>query len=398
VRKRRKLWFLEVLVAYSVVFFFDYVYETNVFEKSFLNFYWIPLLFFSVRYDLVVHVFNVLAYAFSVILSITLRDQSFAFPEDFALANSIIVGVSTVLALMNEKRVKEIERLSLDLKNRENDVTELSKTVQDLRKKLNSLELKMFYEGAGISSLLVKLREIPTDDFAEFSQKFVETISEFFDLKRIFIYEYKDGFLRFVAGTEKPDLGFSLKKGESVVVENALKEGVCSIVDVIESVSSQNEPWLAVKIGTDEEILGVITVEEAETLEIETVEEYLVSLADWIYLVMRKLDFHRYDKYRLDDGTFPPEFYENEKRKYKTLEIQYGIPFTESCLILNKRSLRKLLSALRKSDLAVKIFEDEDNVSLKILLPLCDEIGFGIVKKRLEGEIDEIKFVSCESH
>jgi len=256
----------------------------------------------------------------------------------------------------------------------------------------------MFYEGAGISSLLVKLREIPTDDFAEFSQKFVETISEFFDLKRIFIYEYKDGFLRFVAGTEKPDLGFSLKKGESVVVENALKEGVCSIVDVIESVSSQNEPWLAVKIGTDEEILGVITVEEAETLEIETVEEYLVSLADWIYLVMRKLDFHRYDKYRLDDGTFPPEFYENEKRKYKTLEIQYGIPFTESCLILNKRSLRKLLSALRKSDLAVKIFEDEDNVSLKILLPLCDEIGFGIVKKRLEGEIDEIKFVSCESH
>ncbi|PLV55727.1 GAF domain-containing protein [Thermotoga sp. SG1] len=397
-RKRRKFWFLEVLVAYSIIFLFDYMYETNVFEKSFFNFYWIPLLFFSVRYDLVVHIFSVLAYAFSIILSLMLKDQGFVFPERFALANSIIVGVSTVLGLINERRVREIERLSLDLKNRENDVIELNKSIQNLRKMLNSLELKVFYEEAGISSLLVKLRELPTDDFAEFSQKFVETVSEFFNLKKVFIYEYKEGFLRFVAGTGKPDLGFSLKKGESIVIENALENGSCRIIDVIESVSSRNEPWIAVRIGTTEEMLGVITVEETETLELEAVEEYLVSLANWIYLVMRKLDFHKYDKYRLNDGTFPPEFYENEKRKFKNLEVQYGIPFTEICLILSKRSLSKILSLLRKSDLVVKISEKEDDVSLRILLPLCDEIGLGIVKKRLEGEVDEIEFVSCESH
>ncbi|ACB09767.1 GAF domain-containing protein [Thermotoga sp. RQ2] len=397
-KPRKKSWFVEVLISYGIVFLFDYLYKTDVFKESFLNFYWIPLLIFCVRYDLVVHVFSSILFFTFIVVSKFLSEEGLNFSSDFALANSIMLVISTVLSLINEVRVKNMERLSLELAYRNEDVSRLEEEVRKLKKQINSLDQKLFYESAGISSLLIELREIFTEDFEKFAQRFVEIVSEYFDVKRMYVYRYKDGFLRLAAGIGRPELGFSLKKGVSLVVDKALQEGVGRILDVIDQVKSSNEPWLAVRIGDGENILGVITVEETATDNLELVEEYLTALAAWIHIVMRKLEFEKYEKYRLKDGTFPADFYETEKNRLKVLEAQHGIPFIEVCVRIKREELGKLLKILRRNDLATKMSEDGEYLLLKLLFPLCDEIGFNIIKKRLESEISEVEIVDCESH
>jgi len=113
-----------------------------------LNFYWIPLLIFCVRYDLVVHVFSSILFFTFIVVSKFLSEEGLNFSSDFALANSIMLVISTVLSLINEVRVKNMERLSLELAYRNEDVSRLEEEVRKLKKQINSLDQKLFYESA----------------------------------------------------------------------------------------------------------------------------------------------------------------------------------------------------------------------------------------------------------
>ncbi|PLV60333.1 hypothetical protein [Thermotoga sp. KOL6] len=387
---------LEIIGTYLGIFLLIHLLPEND-QDIFTAFFYVPLFVISVRYDILYHILNMLLYT---IFAIILAESEISFGA--YTSHVVILSTSFAVALINKARLESLRDYEEKLRRAESSLETLERQANYFENVIDTLKTKLAYETEGVSSLFLKLTELPRDDLRLFAHRFLEIVAEFFDLEGISIWVYNQGFLRIFASVPSfPDSHFSTLLNDSLVVKNALRNGSCSIVEIIDSLSDERfrEPWLAIRIGENEkDPFGVIVVERMNPGELDKVENHLKALAGWFYISVR--EFQREEKgkieeYKLPDGTYDLNRYNSERQKYQNLYAKYGLPFSEICVKVPSNELRNVLNALRKDDLVAKIFEDVESVQLKILLPLCDEIGKISVMERLRHEIEDIDFVNC---
>lgn len=383
---------LEIVFIYLFIFFIDIITQSNIFQTFSFNIYWIPLLFYSIRGGLVSFLASISSYIIVVILSSFLQKSGFS--AGFLIGSAITMGLATLFRLMFEVRRHKIEELKLDLEEKEEDIKKLEANIEDLKALIESLKKRLIYEGEGLSALFSRLRDLPLDDPEVLLYEFLRVISEFFEIDKMSIYKYKNGFFRFVAGKGLPILGFTFREEDSVVVRRALEIGYAKITDVIlESEIQKLEPWLVALIGPKEDPYGVLIVEEIAPEKLSsTYEKYLWSLGGWLHGVMKRFDrFAKAEKERHLVGykLFDFEYYEEIKEDFRKSFEEFGIPFSEICVCVYKDLLGEFLDNFREDDVATKINETSDKVCISVLLAACDSGGKIAILERLKKKYGE---------
>ncbi len=348
--------------------------------KSFpIKFTWLVLLIYSVRRDMIVHVISSAIFLLMITYETRLALNSAMVPS------TVILGVSTLIALINNSRVHGIQQLTYDIRDREKEINDLKEKIIYLNSIIEDLKSRIFYEGEGLSTLFLRLKNIRTDNPKLFYKDFVETISTFFSIPGISVYRYRRGFFRLLAATKPTTLGFTFREGDSVVVDETLKKGYAKLIDLLDEKLSDVEPWMAIKIG--EEPKGVLIVDEIDPVKLKKpYEKYLSSLCAWFDVMLERVEeFEILKNLRHSDGTYPIEVYEKLKNEHMNM-AERGLPFSEICVCHD--NLLELLRFFREDDIATKI-NIGGKECLKVLLPMCDEEGKEKIMKRLKGKFGD---------
>lgn len=151
---------------------------------------------------------------------------------------------------------------------------------------------------------------------------------------------------------------------------------------------------LAVRVG-EEKIIGVIIVEELEEpILLNSIEKNLKILSVWLATKLEGIE-EEMKKYKLPDGTYTVDFYNKIKQRLADFFEKYGLPFSEICISIHNDELKSVLKVIRSDDIIAKIKDDGNRISLKILLPFCDEIGQISIMERLKHVSKTIEFSGC---
>ncbi|KHC91340.1 hypothetical protein Mc24_04635 [Thermotoga sp. Mc24] len=378
--------FLETIGIYFALYLLLILFQNDFIEKLYI----VPLMVLGARYGSTVQTVNVLMYYLFVLLLSENKNQF----EDVFLHYVLIVS-SIIVSLINHNHTLKIVFLEKDLKESRNDLENIRKYVDYLEDVIDKLKTKLIYESEGISSLLIELSNASPVDLKEFAYYFLEKISSFFEIKRSSFYLYKAGFMRLIASIGRPLLGFSASVHQSLVVKKAIKEGSCSIFDVLnQEVQLNKEPLLAVRVG-EKDILGVITVEEVENpVHLNSIEKNLRALTVWFITRLEKVE-EEIQKHKLPDGTYTVDFYNYTKQRLEELLTRYNLPFSEICISISEDEIEKIIKTIRSDDVVTRIKTSDHKIFLKILLPFCDEIGQIAVMERLKYVAKTIEFSSC---
>ncbi len=389
--------FSEIILVYLALFIVDNIFKFNFITLS-VNPYWAVLLFYAVRSNITTHIISLSSFTTVFFSSVYFQNIKFTFSN--AVANSSVLAISTLIAMINETRIYRITSLEISLSEKEKEIENLKEEIQKQRIFIEELKETIFYEGEGISNLFLKLRELPVNDPQEFYQGFLEIISDFFDINKLSIYRLNRGFFRFIAGKGEPILGFSFRIEDSVVVKRAISEGFSSIRNLVEEAKPESlvgEPWAAVKIG-DEEVYGVMVVEDIKPSKLnKTYQKYLMSMSAWLYSTMKKLESMQSEyirQHKLEDGSYDEEYYKKEFARLKILKEKYSLPFSVLCICVLKDDIKEFLSNFRTDDVPFKFKEEKDRVCYKILLPMCNEKGKERIIERIKSRFEGVTL--CE--
>ncbi len=341
---------------------------------------WLTLIFYSVRRGILIHVLSVSMF----FLSIFLEETAFMVNVNL-LESSVLVGVTTVTALINTFRMHKMRYLMRDLNEKDREISELKDRITYMKSIIEDLRDRIFYEGEGISSLFMKLKDVRMDNSRIFYGDFVKIVSDFFSIPGMSVYRYRHGFYRLLASTKPSIFGFTFREGVSVVVDEAVKKGSARITDLFDRELSNVEPWMAVSIGKEPK--GMLIVDEIDPAKLnKPYEKYLSALCSWLDAMMGRVEeFEILKGNRLPDRTYPPDMYEEIREELEDME-KSGLPFSEVCICSDK--IDEILRFLREDDISTR-FKRNDYECLRILLPMCDDHGKKRFLERLRRSLGE---------
>ena len=389
--KKRIFSLIEVILVFSLLFFLDYRFHLESYKEIVFSLYWVFLMIYAIRSDLIV--FFVALISYSLIFAINIKVQYFSLDRSIIVPNVIATATAAIVALVNEAKVHTIEKLRISNLEKDKEIEKLKEKVENQKIVIKELKDRLFFEGEGISYLFAKLRDLPVEDPKETLQRFIEIISEFFGIPKLSVYGFNKGFYRFVAGKGQPILGYTFKEGDSKVVEMAMKNGFCKITDVIAEVGEFVEPWLAVRIGDEKKKFGVLIVEEIDPAKLSMpYERYLASISAWIHGILEKLEGYNKElknKHTLSDGSFDKEYFEEMERRFRELYEKYRIPFSILCVCIKEGKERELMKFLRQDDVPCLIKKEGNFKCYRILLSTCNDEGKKVVINRLKVKFGE---------
>lgn len=377
---------IEVLIVYLVVYSVTLIVEHKYIEQLYI----IPLIIFSIQHNIAAQLLNILMYSLFV-LFISKREYNLG---EILLQYCIILS-AFISSLFHQNRIIEIKLLKEELKRSEEKLESSKKYINYLEDVIDKLKAKLIYENEGISTLMLDLSWVYVEDLREFAYIFLEKVTTFLEIKKAGFYLYRNGFLRVIASIGNPSIGFSASENQSLVIKKALEKGSCSIFEVFNQVSHlEREPLLAVRVG-EEKIIGVIIVEELEEpILLNSIEKNLKILSVWLATKLEGIE-EEMKKYKLPDGTYTVDFYNKIKQRLADFFEKYGLPFSEICISIHNDELKSVLKVIRSDDIIAKIKDDGNRISLKILLPFCDEIGQISIMERLKHVSKTIEFSGC---
>ncbi|WP_145997383.1 hypothetical protein [Thermotoga sp. SG1] len=378
---------IEVLIIYLLVYFITLFVKHQYIEQLYI----VPLIILITRYQFFAQILNVFMYSLFVFF---ISKRIYHFEEMFL--QFCIIFSALVSSLSYWSHVVKMYFLEESLKRSKVNLESFRKYIEYLEDVVDKLKTKLIYENEGISALMLELSKIPAENLKEFAYNFLEKVSAFLEIKKSSFYLYRNGFLRIIASIGNPSFGFSISEDQSLVVKKALEEGSCSILEVFNQFSQlEKEPILAVRIGDEKEILGVVIVEELEDpVQLSNIEKNLKALSVWFIAKLERIEKDA-EKHRLPDGTYTVDFYNKIKRRLMDFFAKYSLPFSEICISIYDHELDKVLKAIRSEDLATKIKIYNNRIFLKILLPFCDEVGQISVLERLKHVSRTIEFSNC---
>ncbi|MCD6268106.1 MAG: hypothetical protein J7J14_06835 [Thermotogaceae bacterium] len=389
--KRRLLSLLEVIAVFFLIFFLDYRFHLEGYRAMIFSLYWVFLMFYAVRSDLVIFFTALISY--SIIFIVNTKVQHFVLDKATLMSNVIVTATAAIVALINESKVHTIEKLKISNLEKDKEIEKLNEKVESQKIIIKELKDRLFFEGEGISYLFAKLRDLPIEDPREMLQRFIEIISEFFGIPKLSIYRFNNGFYRFISGKGQPILGYTFKDEDSKVVQKAMEEGFSKITDVIAEVGESVEPWLAVRIGEKEKKFGVLIIEEIDPAKLNiSYGRYLSSISAWIYGILDRLEGYNEElrkKHMLPDGSYDKEYFEETERKFKELYEKYRIPYSIICICVKKGREKEFMKSLRRDDVPNLVKSEEDFVCYRTLLSTCNEQGKKAVINRLKVKFGE---------
>lgn len=389
--KKRIFTLIEVIVVFSLTFFFDYHFHLEGYKGIVFSLYWVFLMFYAIRSDLMVFFTALISYG--LIFAMNTKIQDFYLDKSVIISNVIATATAAVVALINESKVHTIEKLKISNLEKEKEIEKLKEKVENQNIVIKELKDRLFFEGEGISFLFAKLRDLPIEDPKEMLQRFIEIISEFFGIPKLSIYRFNNGFYRFIAGKGEPILGYTFREEDSKVVQKAMENGFCKITDVIAEVGESIEPWLAVRVGEKERKFGVLIVEEIDPAKLGmSYEKYLSSISAWIYGMLERLEGYNEElrkKHTLSDGSYDKEYFEEMERKFKELYEKYRIPFSTICVCVKEGKENEFMTFLRQDDVPYLIRKEGVFRCYKTLLSTCNDLGKKAVLNRLKVKFGE---------
>jgi len=382
---------LEVIAVFFLIFFLDYRFHLEGYRAMIFSLYWVFLMFYAVRSDLVIFFTALISY--SIIFIVNTKVQHFVLDKATLMSNVIVTATAAIVALINESKVHTIEKLKISNLEKDKEIEKLNEKVESQKIIIKELKDRLFFEGEGISYLFAKLRDLPIEDPREMLQRFIEIISEFFGIPKLSIYRFNNGFYRFISGKGQPILGYTFKDEDSKVVQKAMEEGFSKITDVIAEVGESIEPWLAVRIGEKEKKFGVLIIEEIDPAKLNiSYGRYLSSISAWIYGILDRLEGYNEElrkKHMLPDGSYDKEYFEETERKFKELYEKYRIPYSIICICVKKGREKEFMKSLRRDDVPNLVKSEEDFVCYRTLLSTCNEQGKKAVINRLKVKFGE---------
>lgn len=341
------------------------------------------LFIWSARYGLLLFLFSITF--FEIIFVLLYANKELGIDSWLLSSYAIVVGL--ILGIVGEILNKKIRTLENDKKRLELENKELLENVNKLQSIINQLQLRVFFEGEGMITLLERLKELEVLDLDEILTRSVEIIADFFQLSNLQLYRVDKNFLRFVAGVGEKRLQNSFTVDKSKVISKAIERGYSTLPEVIlESEFEYFEPWFCVAIGKKDDIAGVLAVEDIQPENFsETLVQYISAVASWLHAnikVIAEQEALLTERFKEPDGTWKEEYYLRKKAIFEKRRERFGIEFKELCLKYRKEYHELIIKEFRASDV-LHSKKNGEIVTTKVLLPVCDEIGKQKVLERL---------------
>ncbi len=341
------------------------------------------LFIWSARYGLLSFLFSIIFFEIAFITLYTSKELGL----DPWILSSYAIVVGLILGIVGEILNKKIRTLENDKKKLELENKELLENVNKLQSIINQLQLRVFFEGEGMITLLERLKELEVLDLDEILTRSVEIIADFFQLPNLQLYRVDKNFLRFVAGVGERRLQNSFIVDTSKVISKAIEKGYGTLPEVIlEGDFSSFEPWFCIAIGKKDDLAGVLIVEDIPPENFsETLVQYISAVASWLHAnikVIAEQDALLTERFKEPDGTWKEEYYLRKKAIFEKRKERFGIEFMELCLKYKLKYHELIIKEFRNSDI-LHSKRNGEFVTTKVLLPVCDEVGKQKVVERL---------------
>lgn len=341
------------------------------------------LFIWSARYGLLAFLFSIIFFEIAFVFLYV--GEQFNLDPWILSAYTIVVGL--ILGIVGEILNKKIRTLENDKQKLELENKELLENNNKLHSIVNQLQLRVFFEGEGMITLLERLKELEVLDLDEILTRAVEIIADFFQLENLQLYRVDRNFLRFVAGVGVRRLPNSFTIDTSKVVSRAIEKGYGTLPEAIfESEFSSFEPWFCISIGKKDDLSGVLIVEDIQPENFsETLVQYIGAVASWLHAnikVIIEQEALLTERYREKDGTWKEEYYLKKKAIFEKRRERFGIQFEEICLKYKIEFHDFIVKEFRNSDILHSV-KNGEFVLTKVLLPVCDEVGKQKVLERL---------------
>lgn len=380
-KKNNILQIVELSAIFSAIILLDAFSITNsltsiIFLITFL-FIW------SARYGLLSFLFSIIFFEIAFITHYASKELEF----DPWILSSYAIVVGLILGIVGEILNKKIRTLENDKKKLEFENKDLLENVNKLQSIINQLQLRIFFEGEGMITLLERLKELEVFDLDEILTRSVEIIADFFQLPNLQLYRVDKNFLRFVAGVGERKLQNSFSVDASKVISKAIEKGYGTLPEVIlESEFSSFEPWFCVAIGRKDDLAGVLVVEDIPPENFsETLVQYINAVASWLHANIKLIAEQEAllaERFKEPDGTWKEEYYLRKKAVFEKRKERFGIEFKELCLKYKLEYHELIIKEFRNSDI-LHSKRNGEFVTTKVLLPVCDEVGKQKVLERL---------------
>ena len=379
---------LETSALSLAIFLMDVLGRHKGFVGYSFNPYWITIFLASAWWGL--DAFLITSVEFIIVLTFSFYIQKMPV-NPFLFSSSLLVAVvfGSLLGIVGESHKRKILKLEREKEEKEEKILDLKNTVGKMKQTLENLRENLFLEGNGLSLVFQRLRELEISDVEEMFSRFVEIISEVFDVKSISIYRENNGYLRFFVGKGRRYLPNSLKLEDSLVIRNAFKNGIALISDVLLSNEIEEyEPWITVLIGEAENNDGVIVVEDVDKLS-RQFAEHLRAVAQWFHANIenaKAIDSQFASQHKMPDGTWDEDFFDKMKKDYAEREKRFGIPYSILCFEVSNEVFKSVVREFRKDDFVTVLRRENGKVTLKVLLSVCDEKNKELIANRLKNK------------
>ena len=382
---------LETASLTALILLIDVVGKHEGFFNYSFNPYWITVFLASVWWGL--DAFLISSTEFMVALMFSFYFQKMPLdPFTFSSALTIAAIFGALFGMVGETHKRKILRLTYEIEEKDGKISEQENTINEMQRTLEMLKENLFLEGNGLSLIFQRLRELEVSDAEEMLSRFVEVLSDIFEVKSLSIYKEKKGFLRFVVGKGKRHLPNSLKPEDSLVIREAYKKGIGLIYDVLLSEEiKEYEPWVAVLIGEPGNNEGIIVIEDVDKLS-RPFADYMYAIAQWFHanfenakLITSQSAF----KHKLTDGTWDEFYYKKMKNIYEERMKKFGIPYAELCLEVNEKIIIGLIQEFRSDDFSTIVKREDGKVTLKVLLSVCDDKNKELISNRLKNKYED---------
>lgn len=395
---------LEALIYPFIIFLFDIYTKGMGFLNLNPNPYLLVVLIVALRMGTTFGVITSIASMFFSALSIysSMGSMSFILHPKILMNFFILIASSILFGLIKDGYDHKVENITRRLKEREEEILMLKEELEKCRRNIKALGKRITMEKRGVSMLVSHLSSMDLVSSEDVFNEVVKFVRDFIGSDGVSIYSFsKNDFLRLKIRSGVGVLPNSFRIDDSVVVKNAMKNGVASILDMLKSDERgriEVEPAVAARIDGKEGTMGFLVIELMNPEDINrSVLAYTKMVAGVISSLVEtsmRIEEKLLERLKNPDGTYPMDLLEDFMKRLDERYEDFSLPYSVVKLRISPQDIEKLKKVVRSTD---RIFHDPSDDSYVVVLQVCNSAGLDSFIKRVKKAIPEAEIIEKRS-